>query len=47
MSAELKSSLVNSLETAARQAGMTMLSATQGTDFNGRPTAIFKLGLGR
>ncbi len=45
MTAELKSSLVQSLETAAKQASMVMVSATQGSDFHGHPTAVFELGL--
>ncbi|MGB8258712.1 MAG: hypothetical protein WCE75_00100 [Terracidiphilus sp.] len=45
MSAELKTSLVQSLESAARTAGLRLVSATTGTDFHGRPTAVFALGL--
>jgi hypothetical protein len=45
MTAELKSSLVTSLEAAATQAGLTLVSSTQGADFHGNPTAIFELGL--
>ena len=45
MTADLKSSLVASLQAAAGQAGLVLLSAAQGADFNGRPTAIFQLGL--
>ena len=45
MTAELKSSLVTSLEAAAAQAGLVLLSVTQGADFHGRPTAVFQLGL--
>jgi hypothetical protein len=45
MTVELKSSLVKSLETAASQAGLVLLSATQGSDFHGQPTAVFQLGL--
>jgi hypothetical protein len=45
MTAELKSSLVNSLEAAAKQAGLVLVSVTQGSDFHGQPTAIFELGL--
>ena len=41
----LKSTLVSSLEAAAAQAGLTLVSATQGSDFHGRPTAVFQLGL--
>ena len=45
MTAELKSTLVPSLETAARQAGLVLQSITTGSDFHGQPTAIFQLGL--
>ena len=45
MTAELKSSLVTSLEAAAAQAGLALVSVSQGTDFHGRPTAVFELGL--
>ena len=45
MTAELKSDLVTSLEEAAAKAGLTLLSANAGSDFHGRPTAAFQLGL--
>ncbi len=45
MTAELKSNLVPSLETAARQAGLVLQSVTTGSDFHGQPTAVFLLGL--
>jgi hypothetical protein len=45
MSANLKSSLVSSVETAAAQAGLLLVSITEGSDFHGRPTAVFQLGL--
>jgi hypothetical protein len=45
MTGELKSSLVKSLETAASQAGLVLLSTTQGSDFHGKPTAVFQLGV--
>jgi hypothetical protein len=45
MTAEVKSSLVNSIQTAASQAGLTLVSTTQGSDFHGEPTTIFELGL--
>ena len=45
MSANLKSSLVSSVEAAAAQAGLLLVSATEGSDFHGRPTAVFQLGL--
>jgi hypothetical protein len=41
----LKSALVSSLEAAAAQAGLALVSATQGSDFHGKPTAVFQLGL--
>jgi len=44
MTDDLKSALVTSVETAAAQAGLILLSATQGADFHGRPTALFQLG---
>ncbi len=45
MSEVLKSALVSALETAAGQAGLALVSATQGADSKGRPTAVFELGL--
>lgn len=45
MTLDLKSSLFKSLETAAAQAGLVLLSTRQGTDFHGKPTAVFQLGL--
>ena len=45
MTAELKTSLVSSLEAAAAKAGLVLVSATQGSDFHGKPTALFELGL--
>ena len=45
MSLELKSTLSSSLQSAAAQAGLVLVSATQGADFHGRPTAVFQLGL--
>ena len=45
MATELKSSLVTSLESAAAKAGLALVSATQGSGSNGRPTAVFVLGL--
>ena len=45
MTVELKSTLVTSLEAASAQAGLVLVSATQGSDFHGRPTAVFQLGL--
>ncbi len=45
MTDALKSSLVSSLEVAAAQAGLVLVSAAQGADFHGNPTAVFLLGL--
>jgi hypothetical protein len=45
MTAELKSSLVTSLQAAASKAGLVLVSASQGSDFHGQPTAVFELGL--
>ncbi len=45
MTVEMKSSLVKSIETAASQAGMVLVSVTQGSDFHGAPTAVFEFGL--
>ena len=41
----LKSNLVTAVQTAATQAGLTLVSATEGADFHGQPTAVFVLGL--
>jgi len=45
MTAELKSSLVTAIDAAAKQAGMVMVSATRSEATDGRPTAVFELGL--
>jgi hypothetical protein len=45
MTAELKPSLLKALETAAKQADLILVSAAQGSDFHGRSTALFQLGL--
>jgi hypothetical protein len=45
MTAELKTPLVSSVQAAAKQAGMVLVSATEGSDFHGRSTAVFQLGL--
>jgi hypothetical protein len=45
MTVPVKSTLVASIEAAAAKAGLTLLSASTGSDFNGHPTAIFQLGL--
>jgi hypothetical protein len=44
MTAHVGSSLTFSLQTAAQQAGLVVLSADSGTDFNGHPTLRFRLG---
>jgi hypothetical protein len=41
----LKSNLVTAVQTAATQAGLTLVSTTEGADFHGQPTAVFLLGL--
>jgi hypothetical protein len=41
----LKSTLVTSIQTAATQAGLVLISATEGSDFHGQPTAVFQFGL--
>src|SRR5579862_4617864 len=45
MSAQSKSSLLKSLETAASQAGLVLLSTTEATADQGHPTMVFQLGL--
>ncbi len=45
MTVESKSSLVKSLESAAAEAGLSLLSVNQGSDFHGHPTTVFQLGL--
>jgi hypothetical protein len=40
-----KASLVSAMEAAASKAGLMLVSATEGSDFNGEPTQIFQLGL--
>ncbi len=45
MALELKSALVTSMETAAAQAGLVLLSAASGSDLHGQPTAVFQLAL--
>jgi hypothetical protein len=44
MSVETKSNLVPSLKAAADQAGLVLVSVTEGKDFHGQPTTIFQLG---
>lgn len=45
MTAESKTSLVKSVEAAAEHAGMKLLAVTQGSDFHGKPTTVFQLGV--
>jgi hypothetical protein len=45
MTAALNSSLISSIETAAKQAGLTLASITQGANSNGSSTTIFQLTL--
>ena len=45
MTVELKSNLVSSLQAAATQAGLVLVSSTQGADFHGQPTSVFELGI--
>jgi hypothetical protein len=45
MPANPVTTLSTSLGTAAASAGLTILSCEEGIDFNGRPTAIFRIGL--
>lgn len=42
---QMPNSLTAAMETAARNAGLVVLSVSQGTDFNGAPTRRFTLGL--
>src|SRR6185437_16624721 len=41
----LASTLLQTTEQAAQQAGLTILATTEGSDFHGKPTSIFRLGL--
>ncbi len=45
MSTQLESALTQKIEAAARAANMVILTAESGSDFNGHPTARFRLGL--
>jgi hypothetical protein len=45
MAADLKTSLVSSIEAAAAQAGLVLVSVAQSSGSNGRSTAVFQLGL--
>jgi hypothetical protein len=47
MSANLVTALSTALGIAAGNAGLTILSSEQGVDFDGRPTAIFRIGLSK
>lgn len=44
MTAPVESTLVANLQTAARTAGLIVLSVEAGSDFNGHPTTCFRLG---
>jgi len=39
----LKTSLTDAIQTAASQAGLKLVSTTEGQDFHGHPTAVFEL----
>jgi hypothetical protein len=41
----LKSTLVPPVQAAATQAGLVLVSAAEGSDFHGQPTAVFQFGL--
>jgi hypothetical protein len=45
MPTQIENALTAMLETAAREAGLVVISAEAGTDFNQHPTAQFRLGL--
>jgi hypothetical protein len=45
MTAAMKTSVLNQMETAAAKAGLLLVSTKQGADFHGRPTTVFELGL--
>ena len=45
MAIDSKSSLASLIEAAASQAGLTLLLAAQGSNFQGQPTTVFQLGL--
>ncbi len=44
MPAHLEPTLVSNLQTAAREAGLKIVSVETGADFNGHPTTRFRLG---
>ncbi len=41
----LKTALTDAMATASRQAGLQLVSTTEGKDFHGHPTAVFQLAL--
>jgi hypothetical protein len=45
MTAELKTSLVSAIESAASQAGLALVSVTRSAGSDDRPTTVFQLGL--
>jgi len=45
MSVASKSTLLNSVQAAATQAGLVLVSATKGSNFHGEPTSVFAIGL--
>ena len=45
MTAEVKSSLSAQIESAAKNAGLVLVSSSQGASLDGQPTAVFVLGL--
>jgi hypothetical protein len=45
MSTQLESALTQNLQAAAKTAGLVVLTAESGSDFNNHPTAKFRLGL--
>ena len=45
MSAALNTTLVSEFEAAAVEAGLELVSASEGADLQGHPTAVFLLGL--
>jgi hypothetical protein len=45
MTVEVKSTLVSAVQFAADKAGLVLQSVTTGSDFHGKPTTIFQLGL--
>ncbi len=45
MPANLRTNLVDALKVSATDAGLVLLSTTEGSDLHGQPTAVFQLGL--